>query len=149
MAVRGGVLLRATGRGKDELFFVPADVVRRVVVVNAISKVEGLHPPAHGVALIDGEVVVVLSPSMSSHPLSTNGGRTMALLCEVATSRIALCGHRVEATGLFLEEREGFVQTNDSNELAAIVDVAALYRKAEEAAWSERNASHPDMEKRS
>lgn len=144
--VRGGVLLRARGRGKDELFFVPADVVRRIVVVAAISKVEGLRPPAHGVALVDGEVVVVLSPSSSAHSLASGGGPTMALLCDVETSRVAVCGHRVEATGLFLEEREGFVRTNESEELAAIVDVAALYQRAEEAIWSERNASHADVE---
>lgn len=142
--LRGGVLLRAKGRADRDLFFVPAEVVRRVVVLAAITPVEGLRPPAFGITLVNGEIVCVLCPSPAGPSLSSQNGRTTALLCDIAGKRAVIAAHRIEATGLFVEERKGFVRVLD--EEAEIVDVEALYRSAEEAIWSERKAIHPEGE---
>lgn len=134
---RGGVLVRISDRAKRRFVFVPAEVVRGVVVLPAVTAVEGLRPPAVGVALANGEVVPVLCLDAAGLSPSSRNERTTALLCDAEGKPVAIVGRAVEAAGVFVLSRDGFVRTGD--EEAEIVDVPALYRSAEAAIWSERS----------
>jgi chemotaxis signal transduction protein len=110
-------------------------------VLPAVTAVEGLRPPAAGIALANGEVVPVLCLDASGLSPSSRNERTTALLCDVQGKPVALVGRAVEATGMFAQERDGFVRAGD--EEAEIVDVAAIYRSAEAAIGLERMAPKP------
>jgi len=136
--MRGGVALRVSGRGTHELVLVPAEVVRSVVVLPSVTPVEGLRAPAVGVALAKGEVVTVLCLDEDGLGPSAQNERTSAVLCEVAGRPVAIAGRSIEASGLFEEAGPSAVRVGDKR--AEIVDVEALYRRAEQAIWAERRA---------
>jgi hypothetical protein len=115
---------------------VPEEVVRGVVMLPSITPVEGLLPPAAGVGLANGEVVVVLCLDQAGLSPSCRDARTIAVSCNVLGNHVALVGGTVVAAGLFELEGEGRVRFGD--ELADIADVMALYSEAEGALWADR-----------
>jgi hypothetical protein len=115
---------------------VPEEVVRGVVMLPSITPVEGLLPPAAGVGLANGEVVVVLCLDRAVLSPSCRDERTIAVSCNVLGNHVALVGGTVVAAGLFELEGEGRVRFGD--ELADIADVMALYSEAEGALWADR-----------
>ncbi|HVK71351.1 MAG TPA: chemotaxis protein CheW [Polyangium sp.] len=135
---RGGVLVRVSVAKDGRFVLVPAEVVRGVFVLPSITPVEGLRKPAAGVALANGEVVTVLCIDEEGLSPSSQNERTTAVLCDLGGEPVAIVGRAVESSGLFEEARDGFVRAGETD--AAILDVAALRREAEEAIWTARTA---------
>jgi len=131
---RGGVLVKISVRTGSRFVLVPAEIVRSVVVLPQITPVEGLRPPAVGIALASGEVVTVLcldEEGLSPHACNE---RTAAVMCDIGGEPVAIIGRALESSGLFEQTGEDVVRVNDEDE-ACILDVAALRRAAEEEIW--------------
>lgn len=129
---RGGVIVRI-GQGH---LLVPEEVVRGVVMLPSITPVEGLLPPAAGVGLANGEVVVVLCLDRAGLSASCRDERTIAVSCNILGNHVALVGGTVVAAGLFELAGEGRVLWGD--ELVDLADVTSLYAEAEAALWADR-----------
>lgn len=117
---------------------VPEEVVRGVVMLPSITPAEGLLPPAAGIGLANGEVVVVLCLDPAGLSVSCRDERTMAVSCNVLGNHVALVGGAVVAAGMFELEGEGRVRWGE--ELVDLVDVTALYAEAEAALWADRTS---------
>ncbi len=144
---RGGVLVRyGDASGRDRLGFVPSEVADRVTPLSARREVPGLCPPAVGVALAEGEVVTVLelgspvdAPPASYRPGAewSMPGSDRALMCTIGGQRVAVTGGAIVATGVFdgAPGRDGIVWRGA---VVDVLDVRALYRRAEAAIWESR-----------
>ncbi|MRG94673.1 chemotaxis protein CheW [Polyangium spumosum] len=135
---RGGVLVRVSAAKGGRFVLVPAEVVRSVFVLPAITPVEGLRAPAAGVALANGEVVTVLCLDEEGLSPSSQNEHTTAVVCDLGGEPVAIVGRAIEASGLFEEARAGVVRAGEAE--AEILDVPALRREAEEAIWTARTA---------
>lgn len=89
---RGGVVLRVDGK----LYFLPAEVTRRLSPVPPIARVAGAPPDLVGIAFSEGAVVPVVS---------VGEPRSVMIVCEHGGELVGLLGADVEATGIF--ERDG------------------------------------------
>jgi hypothetical protein len=158
---RGGVLLRLDeGEGGDAFGFVPAEVARRLTALTALTVVPGARPPVAGIALADGAVVTVLRIGQREAPGGKQAyapgddwlvpGADRALLCDLGGFDVALTGATVVATGVFdaAPVRDGVLWRG---EVVPVLDVRALYARAEAVKWAERasrtGATHPPVER--
>jgi hypothetical protein len=145
VSARGGAVIRFVHRDEEVHAFVPADVVLRVAEISAFRAVDGLAPPATGIAaLADGEVVTVLALSSTTGPATRAyrpdedwpvPGADRALLCAVGGARVAVVGATIVATGLF---EESFDAVMFRDRIVPVLDVRALYAQAEAATWARR-----------
>ncbi len=81
----------------DHLWFLPAEIARKVVRPPKVSDVPGVPL---GIALVDGRVVSVIRVS------SNNGD---LVLCDVNGETVALSGFEVVASGAFTASADGVV----------------------------------------
>jgi hypothetical protein len=135
---------------------VPSEVADRVTPLSARSEVPGLCAPAVGVALAEGEVVTVLelgspvdAPPASYRPGAewSMPGADRALTCTIGGQRVAVTGAVIVATGVFdgAPGRDGVVWRGA---VVDVLDVRALYRRAEAAIWESRaRAGRPRVER--
>lgn len=116
-----------------EIFFLPSTVVLKVVSAPTLSRVPGAPPELAGLALVDGEVMLVIdarpvhariAPAMPVRRASMSA----MLVCNFFGERVGLLGIDVLATGSF--ERASYGVRFGERE-ASLFDaspiVAALY----------------------
>jgi hypothetical protein len=119
--LNGGVIFR---RG-SELSFLPATIAMKVMPVPAIARVPGGPPELRGVALVDGDMIaIVTAGTMKSDAM---------LVCAVLGEQVGLVGIEVVATGKFEAADGGDVRYGA--ETARAFDVATLIAKVREGRW--------------
>ena len=114
--------------------FVPAEGALRITSLGPVAELDGLSPPAIGIALADGEVVIVLRPEAAER--SSRG--LHALLCDVGGERFALIGGEVVASGAFARAEGGAVLHEGA--LVPRLDLRSLHVRAEAATLAARVA---------
>lgn len=145
---RGGVLLRyGEGGAKTALAFIPAEIAGRLTSLSPITAVPGTPDGVAGIALADSAVVLVLilgtglPPPCAPEDGSGIPGADRALLCSLGGLCVALAGGRVLATGWFEGARDGGVHFR--GHFVPLLDVRAMYARAEGAIWAERTTRVP------
>jgi len=91
---RGGVLFRA---GTND-YFLPADVVLRVLSMPKVQPLPGAPPEVLGYALVEGEAALLLGVGQQTAHL---------VVCAYGTDRVGLVGAQVLRTGLFAADPHG------------------------------------------
>lgn len=116
---QGGVVFRASG----ELYFLPATVAQRVVPVPSIGRIPSAPPALCGLALVDGEMIPVVSLS---------NARTAMLVVQYVGDRIGIVGIDVIATGRFETDHDHVVH---AGEHARLFDVSAVVARIRDTRW--------------
>jgi hypothetical protein len=118
--MQGGVVFR-TGTG---LFFLPATVAQRVVPVPAVGRVPGAPPEIAGLALVEGQMVPVVS---------VGSARTAMLVVSYLGDRLGLVGVDVVATGRFEVVGDQVVHEGSH---ARLFDVSAIVARVRDTRWA-------------
>ncbi len=90
----GGVVFQI----ETELFFLSAEIARKVMPIPEIARVPGGPPELRGVALVDGDMIPVVDVGDAGTRPSGSGAM---LVCTVLGEKVGLVGLDVLATGSF------------------------------------------------
>jgi hypothetical protein len=126
--MRGGVVVRV----ENALFFVAADIARKVVPLPELARVPGAPPELRGVALVDGTMIPVIDLSREPRIALTTPSRPM-LVCSLLGESFGLMGMDIVASGRFESATEG-VRFEES--VARDLDVAAAIARVREGVWA-------------
>lgn len=116
----GAVVFRAEG----QLYFLPATVAVRLAPVPPVGRVPGAPESIVGLALVDGEMVPVVS---------IGEARTSMLVVQYLGERIGLVGVEVAATGRFeaMHDRVTYL-----GELARLFDLSGVIARVRDTRWA-------------
>lgn len=126
MSERGGLVVSCAGGS----LFVSASVASQVAELGRVTPVAGLPPPALGVALAEGRVVLVIS-------LGVDAGRRPgpAIVCDMDGDVVAFLGGEVLAVGAFPAEAGG---VRHDGAFVPELDARGLYAELEGTLWAAR-----------
>jgi hypothetical protein len=116
----GAVLFRV-GR---HLHFLPATVAVRIVPVPPLGRVPGAPNELAGLALVDGEVVPVMS---------VGGSRSAMIVVAYLGERVGIVGVDLVATGRFDAVSDQLVY---AGEHARLFDMSALIARVRDTRWA-------------
>jgi hypothetical protein len=120
----GGVVFRAG----EELFFLPATIAIKVIPLPEIGRVPGAPEELRGVALVDGQMIPVVSTWRADRPPPD-----AMLVCSVFGELVGVVGVDVIATGRFREEAGEVVH---DDRVARSFDLAALLATVQGGRWA-------------
>ena len=125
----GGVFFRVAER----LFFLPATIASKVLPMPGVAHVPGAPADLVGVALVQGEMIPVVSLSALEPPALAHArtDHRPMLLCNYLGERVGLVGCEIVATGRFdspAPEHEGV--------RAELFDVGAVFDGLRAGRWA-------------
>jgi hypothetical protein len=116
----GAVVFRAA----EQLYFLPATVALRVAPVPQIGRVPGAPVDIVGLALVDGDMVAVVS---------VGDVRTSMLIVQYMGERIALVGVEVVASGRFESVHDRVLHVGEH---ARLFDISAVIARVRDTRWA-------------
>jgi hypothetical protein len=136
---RGGVIFR-TSDGR--LWFVPASVAMKAIPTPIMARVPGGPRDLRGIALVDGEMIpVVTIPDERGTSMRSPPDGAAMLICTVLGERLGLVGIEILATGQFDPGADEADEVDENeirfgSETARHFDFADLIARVRDGHWA-------------